>query len=335
MIKGLYLMNYFRYGLGDDFGLSSKIWLELQNWRYYAIKLYGFTNAEDAMYATYDHVLKHYNENFGELKTYIVSTLSKIYISKNKKETSTEDNILEVELNSATEPSKEYYDIIENSLDESVEHCKELMTPMYIQDFTFLNSLRQSDRKFDYTVLSDLFKRETISKTILMLKNKYDDVLSRLYNNKVFACKGYDLCNYSAFYDTQLDFVCVLNDIVVCKKKKSNKCKRKVYILDLRKLVSNVKNLYKDMLSCVVEDYEVWCTFSGTILYDEYETNNKLENEVLGKLLSMLTSLKILAYEKGVIAYLTLPSHLEDVLSVELLGRRIIYDLEEIPMKVV
>lgn len=336
-------MNYFKYVVGNNQSLATRVWLELQNWYYFAVSLYGVSNADDALEDTYVHVLKHYKEGEGDLTSYITSVLSTIYKSKYKKEVIS-DEVLNIELDKKISSDEEFSSdsdfckIEEDSINESVEDCKKLLIPMYIEDFKFLQSYKQSDKKLNYSNLRDLFSERTISKALLELKEEYDEDLSRLFNfSKVYMWKNHNNMLQDKFYDKSLSFMCTINDIVVCKLVKRTKgvTTKCIYKLNLESMINTVKNTYKDLLMCKVGDFEVWLTLSGYITYNEDELNSRLETELLCKLMSVTSNFRIVAYEKGKVVYLSSYLELENIVSVVLLDKIIVYNLEKVVLKVV
>lgn len=333
-------MEYFKYAIVGGTTLSAQTYTILQDYIWFAVSLYGMSNAEDAMDLTYFHVIRNYNPELGDLQAYVLSVLTTIY--KNKIKDIPNDEVLQIELDKldAKEDRNAHYfnEDLDDVSRESIEECKNLILPMYIKDYKFFQTYKESDKKMDYTRVLDLYSADVMSKAILEVKEDYDSMLDGLYNRNPYCnWKRYTWDKYKEFFDPALDFICTINNIVVCSRVPGVKVDntKRAYSLNINFLVNNVLNTLKGKLMKKIGELEVWSTLSGYVTYNHEELHKVVENELICKLFSKESYLKIVAYEKGKVVYITTRTELNFIISYDFMGTKIRFDFDKVGLKVV
>ena len=307
-------MRYFDYAVKSDAVLTYKIYQAVANCKQLAMAKYK-ANWEDALDTAYFHILENYDTSRGDLEHYAMSIVSTIYLNRFSKEV-TSDVFLEMELgkcaSKADKISNPYNSILFE--EEDIEHnndlrsCIQYLLPYFIKDYELFYSRDGSTRKLKYTGLFEKFSSKIILEAVDTLSKRYYDEAKYLNTlSKSCHARDFDTDRYKSSLEKTLSYVGRIGDIVKCKYI-ANKRRKCIYRLDIDDLLGRVYTMFYDsdgVARRVIYEEVVYCSLSGKLLCSKEELFEVLEREIIGKVLSRRTNLKVLHYQKGVELLLT------------------------------
>lgn len=300
-------MRYFRYVQALDKFLALRIYNVISGLEFFARKKYKGLY-QDALDATMEHVLSHYDPSSDNLDHYTMSVLSKILLNANAKEVSSED-VFNIE--SSKQAYKEdlengsvYYDIEDEPVSEedSLDECVQYLLPFFLKDFEMFKTKKVGTRKLKYPGLFEKFRADTIAQAMdLLVDNHYIDAsyLAKVSTKTNYRC--FPDTRYQASVDHTLEYAGSVNNIVLCKFINSKR-KKFIYSLDMSRLIEDIINHFYRVNGIACRDFfgaPVYVTLSGREVIGVENLKSMLENELVGSLLTRMVHIKVLKYEKG------------------------------------
>lgn len=259
---------------------------------------------EDALDASYEHIIKNYDSTKGDLQNYATKVVGTIWLNSNKKEIA-DDEQTQYNLDSKAADGYSDYSvegIVEEGLkSKDMDNCIKEMVKFFVKDFKLFTTLNIKLRKMDYSEFQDNYSTETILGAIRYLLDNYaDDIEKFLEFSKSASIRNFDEDRYLRSIDPSLEYRGMLNDILILSRRQGSHVK-KIYRVSVKDTVNSlIKLFYSDTNygKMLIEGIPVYMTLSGKIVNTEEELRFFLEKELVGSLLSR-TSLKVLLYEKG------------------------------------
>ena len=302
-------MNYFSHAILLQKNNPYRSWQIYQvvynsSLRYYAMKIYG-AKYEDALDMAYRHILENYDEDKGELEHYATSVVGTINLGAYKKEISYDEmmNIV-ADKNAFKSNNGDPLDLFLESEskvpDKGVGECVKYLLPFFVKDFKFFKSRKSTDRTLVYSDLYNLFSVSTVMESINFMASKYTETVEKLYAlKKKMKFRGYDGERYKKSLNMTVEYICELNGVILYKKEKG-RTEKVLYEININEVLANVITMfYKDRLVMMVGEMPVYISLSGKFIFELEELLETLENEIIGCILSRLSTLSILRYERG------------------------------------
>lgn len=334
-------MKYFRYVQALDRFLALRIYNVVSDLEFFARKKYKGLY-QDALDATMEHVLKHYNPESNNLEHYTMAVLSKILLSVNAKEVSSED-VLEIESSKQSykeslEQGSEYYNMEDIEEVGSLEDCIDYLLPFFLKDFEMFKNRKVGTRKLKYPGLFQLYTPEIVSKAMsVLVEEGYDKAvyLSDLSATTNYRC--FPDTRYLASMDKTLEYVGTVNGIVLCKFVNSKR-KKYVYHVDIGSFVDSIVDLFyiqgdESKAARSFFDKMVYVTLSGREVIGEDNLRAMLENEIVGSLLARKQRVKVLNYNRGKDMLIASTNEDEQSIIFPIFGMDITLDLQRVVFK--
>ncbi|MGV3076447.1 hypothetical protein ACEE21_15320 [Clostridium baratii] len=330
-------MRLFKY-------LSSKspkelydIFKVVQSLKPYAKSKYG-SNYEDALDASYEHIIKNYDSDKGELRNYAIKVVGTIWLNSNKKEVANEEKT-KISLDTKTaqdfvnSPTEEKME--ENLKSDNINSCINDMVEFFVKDFKFFATTNSKYKKMDYSELRDKYTSESILSAMRYLNKTYSEEIGKFISySKTSSIRNFDENRYKKSIDTSLEYKGILNDIVLLKRKQGSHIK-KVYKVSLKDTISKILELFYSDTNygmIVVANIPVYLTLSGKIVDNIDDLKYSLEKELVGSLLSR-TSLKVLRYERGNEILLSSTKDTQCDVVLPLFGKNVSINFERVVVK--
>ena len=296
-------MRFFKYLHTKSPKELYDIFMTVQGLKKYAYSKYG-ERWEDAVDASYEHIIKNYDPNKGDLKNYAIMVVGTIWLNSNKNELANDEQTkISLDVNTA----KEY---INSPLDETLEEsfksvdlnsCIKDMVSFFVKDYKFFSTLNAKYRKMDYSELADRYSSESLVNAMKFLHDNYAErIESFVAYSKVSSIRNFNEDRYLKSLDGSLEYRGSLNDIIMLRRKQGSHIK-KVYKVSIEENIDSIIRLFysdTDYGKMVISDIPIYISLSGKILDTEKDLKHYLEKELVGSLLSR-TSLKVLHYERG------------------------------------
>ena len=260
-------------------------------------------NYEDALDASYMHIVEHYNPSKGDLKNYAIKVVGTIGLGSNKKELANEEQTrLSLDNKTASEFINSPLDSLEeNFKSSSVNSCIKDMVGLFVKDFKFFATSSSKYKKMDYKELLEKYSIESIVSAKNYLMEEYSDEIERFMSySKVASIRNFSEDRYLKSLDTSLEYKGVLNDIILVNRKQGSHIK-KVYKVSIKENIDMLMDLFYSDTNygkIVIADVPIYLSLSGKIIDTEEELRSSLERELVGSLLSR-TSLKVINYDRG------------------------------------
>lgn len=330
-------MRLFKY-------LSSKSPKELydifkivQSLKPYAKSKYG-NNFEDALDASYEHIIKNYDSSKGELRNYAIKVVGTIWLNSNKKELASDEQTrisLDVKtakdfVNSSTEERME-----EDLKSNNVNSCINDMVGFFVKDFKFFITTNSKYKKMDYSELRDKYTSESILSAMRYLNKTYSEEIGKFVAySKQSSIRNFDENRYKKSIDTSLEYKGNLNDIILVKRKQGSHIK-KVYKVSIEDTINKIMELFYSDTNygmIIVANIPVFLTLSGKIVDNVGDLKYSLEKELVGSLLSR-TSLKVLHYDRGNEILLSSTKDTQCDVVLPLFGKNVSINFERVVVK--
>ena len=260
-------------------------------------------NYEDALDASYMHIVEHYDPSKGDLKNYAIKVVGTIGLGSNKKELANEEQTrLSLDSKTASEFFNSPIDSLEENFKSSnINSCIKDMVSLFVKDFKFFATQSTKYRKMDYKELLDKYSVESIVNAKNYLMEKYSNEIEKFISySKVASIRNFNEDRYLKSLDTSLEYKGSLNDIILIKRKQGSHVK-KVYRVLIEENINTLLDLFytnTDYGKILIADVPIYLSLSGKIVDSEEELRCSLERELVGSLLSR-TSLKVIHYDKG------------------------------------
>lgn len=303
----------------------------------YAKSKYG-SNYEDALDASYEHIIKNYNSSKGELKNYATKVVGTIWLNNYKKEIASDE---QTRISLDIKTAKEFVNTALVGVDEedtksgNINSCINDMVEFFVKDFKFFVTTNSRYKKLDYSEILEKYTSESILGAMKYLNKTYSKDIEKFINySKTSSIRNFDSDRYLKSKDTSLEYKGVLNDIVLLKRKQGSHIK-KVYKVCMKKLIDMIMNLfYSDTQygMIVVANVPVYLTLSGKIVDSVDDLKYSLEKELVGSLLSR-TSLKVLHYDRGNDLYLSSTKDTQSDVVLPLFGKNVGIGFERVVVK--
>lgn len=311
------------------------IFKEVQGLKAFAKSRYG-NNYEDALDASYEHIVKNYDSSKGELKNYTTKVVGTILLNSNKKESANDEQTqISLDLKTAEEYS------ITNGVEEaiyksnSVDSCITDMASYFVHDYKFFSTENSKHRKMNYSSLIDKYTSDSIFGAMRYLKDTYSSDIERLINfSKDASIRNFKEDRYLKSIDTSLVYIGCLNDIVLINRKQGSHVK-KLFLINIQDMVNLIISLFytnNEYGKIVVEGIPIYLTLSGQLVNSIDELKFYLEKELVGSLLSR-SSLKVVNYDRGVKLLLSSTKDTQGVLYLPVFGKNIGISFERVVVK--
>lgn len=340
--EGLSTMNYFNYTKKFDIHRSLRIYQAVQNLKGYAITIYK-NLWEDALDQAFFHILANYDEESGgDLEHYATKVVGTIMLGKYNHEIEF-DLALDDGMNkkSAEDVSANPLNILLENEDQmqirDFERCRKYLLPLFVQDYKFFMTMRQEYRRCSYTGIFDMFSSDVILYTIKYYARKYGRAMERLGSlRKGCRYRNFPGDRYKKSMDTSVEYRGMLSGTLLYKllSRRGVKC---FYLIDIRGMLNSIIQDCYLRESCeahiVVEGVDIFCTLSGRIAVGMQEMRDALENDILGALLSKVSTFKVVRYERGVDMIISSTRETDMRFPVEVFGCTYYLDFERVPSK--
>lgn len=297
-------MNYFEYTKTLSTSTIYEILEVVNSLKGYAIKIYKGL-AQDALDAAFNHIIKNYDENSGELEHYATKVVGKILLRKFAREVEIDGEILEGIVNKK-KANVGYYNpegILDSltAIPNTVDACVNYLLPFFIQDYKFFKTRKAEDRRLEYNGIFNKFSYSVINESMNQLVNTYGEDMEYLLELKSNChYRNFPSDRYLKSLDENVEYVDTVEGIILYKKN-SSRLKRFIYCIDIKDALYQLKfKLYREEYKRVIGDITVYCTLSGQLVTDENELNEILESELVGALLARAHStMGVLRYDRG------------------------------------
>lgn len=302
-------MHYFEHAETVNMVIAHEIFMVVESLKPFARKKYG-DNYQDAMDATYMHVLKHYKDLEGaNLEHYTTSIMSKILMNSHKHEsvsdmqTQIEADKRAVENDGFSNPES----ILTEGLGEqdgSFEECVQFLIPRFIHDHEIW-AMKKIGGKNDHEDYTGIFRQFSVlviySAMEYLLKDFYEEAKYIDEFAKDCPMRRFSGDRYKDSWDNDIVYEGMVNDIAVCRFK-NTRIRRYIYSIDIQSLLDDiVKTFYQDGMIGYrkIHTVPVYVSFSGQICYSLEELKSNVENELLGAMFARVVSLNCIDYDRG------------------------------------
>ena len=294
-------------------------------------------NYEDALDASYMHIVEHYDPSKGDLKNYAIKVVGTIGLGSNKKELANEEQTrLSLDSKTASEFFNSPIDSLEENFKSSnINSCIKDMVSLFVKDFKFFATQSTKYRKMDYKELLDKYSVESIVNAKNYLMEKYSNEIEKFISySKVASIRNFNEDRYLKSLDTSLEYKGSLNDIILIKRKQGSHVK-KVYRVLIEENINTLLDLFytnTDYGKILIADVPIYLSLSGKIVDSEEELRCSLERELVGSLLSR-TSLKVIHYDKGNEILLSSTKDVQYSVVLPLFDKNVSIDFERVVIK--
>ena len=294
-------------------------------------------NYEDALDASYMHIVEHYDSSKGDLKNYAIKVVGTIGLGSNKKELANEEQTrLSLDSKTASEFFNSPIDSLEENFKSSnINSCIKDMVSLFVKDFKFFATQSTKYRKMDYKELLDKYSVESIVNAKNYLMEKYSKEIEKFISySKVASIRNFNEDRYLKSLDTSLEYKGSLNDIILIKRKQGSHVK-KVYRVLIEENINTLLDLFytnTDYGKILIADVPIYLSLSGKIVDSEEELRCSLERELVGSLLSR-TSLKVIHYDKGNEILLSSTKDVQYSVVLPLFDKNVSIDFERVVIK--
>lgn len=294
-------------------------------------------NYEDALDASYMHIVEHYDPSKGDLKNYAIKVVGTIGLGSNKKELANEEQTrLSLDSKTASEFFNSPIDSLEENFKSSnINSCIKDMVSLFVKDFKFFATQSTKYRKMDYKELLDKYSVESIVNAKNYLMEKYSNEIEKFISySKVASIRNFNEDRYLKSLDTSLEYKGSLNDIILIKRKQGSHVK-KVYRVLIGENINTLLDLFytnTDYGKILIADVPIYLSLSGKIVDSEEELRCSLERELVGSLLSR-TSLKVIHYDKGNEILLSSTKDVQYSVVLPLFDKNVSIDFERVVIK--
>lgn len=295
-------MRLFKYLSTKSAKEMYDIFKVVQGLKKYAYAKYK-ENYEDALDASYMHIVKNYDPSKGDLQNYAIKVVGTIWLNSNKKELADEEKTkLSLDSKTASDfinsPSDEFEENLKSS---NINSCIKDMVGLFVKDFKFFSTSSTKHKKMDYKGLLDKYSVESIVSAKNYLMGTYSESIEKFISySKVATIRSFDDDRYLKSLDTSIEYKGILNDIIMIKRKQGSHVK-KVYKVSIKENIDTLLDLFYSDTGygkILIADVPIYISLSGKIVDSIEELKYFLERELVGSLLSR-TSLKVLRYDKG------------------------------------
>lgn len=297
-------MKFFKYASSKSYRELYDIFKVIKKFRHIAIKRYG-DKFEDVLDDAFEHIIKNYDSNKGELENYASKVISKIGLNKTKEIADCEQTNISLDSKIAKEynfSDEEVSHIIEDSIKlGNINDCITYIAGSFVKDFKFFSSKNPKDKKIDYSDLKDSYSSESIINATKYLMNEYSKEIERFISySRDTSIRDFNEDRYLKSIDNSLEYKGNINDIILLKRRQGSHVK-KIYRVNIKEVINSIINLFytnSDYGKIDIEGVSVYLSLSGKILDSIEDLIFFLEKELVGSILSR-TSLKVLKYKRG------------------------------------
>lgn len=336
-------MEYFKYAMALDTVRAREIFAVVQGLEPFAKKKYK-GKWEDAIDATFMHVLRNYDENSGgNLEHYATSVMSKILLNSFKKETGSETQLLIESDKKAVQDehlSNPEYILTEglDDRDDSLKDCIQYLIPRFLKDYEVWKKKQETDKSNheDYTGIFKKYKPAVIKRALdYLVANYYDDAVYLSQLAKGRKMRRFSKDRYKNSLDLELEYQGTLNGIVLVHFK-NQRLRRVVYSVDIQGFINKlVDSFYKENSVCCknIAGNNVYVTLSGYIAFGLEELKEQLETEIVGAIFARSVKLHCLHYDFGSMLLVTSSREIETSVFFDMFGSQVMLDFKRLVLK--
>jgi len=329
-------MRLFKYLSTKSTKEMYDIFKVVQGLKKYAYAKYK-ENYEDALDASYMHIVKNYDPSKGDLQNYAIRVVGTIWLSSNKKELADEEKTkISLDVKTASDfinsPSDDFE---ENLKSDNINSCIKDMVSLFVKDYKFFSTSSTKHKKMDYKELLDKYSVESIVSAKNYLMRTYAEEIENFISySKVATVRSFENDRYLKSLDTSLEYRGILNDIIMVSRKQGSHVKR-IYRVSIEETINTLLDLFYTDVGfgkILIADVPIYISLSGKIVDSIHELKYFLECELVGSLLSR-TSLKVLHYDRGNEILLSSTKDIQHSIILPLFDKNVSIDFNRVVIK--